>query len=54
MMSTRDKASRLLVKLYLMRRCDFWKVTVEDILAKASASQIDFYYYYICGGEEHE
>lgn len=54
MMSTRDKASRLLVKLYLMRRVDFLRITVEDILAKATDKEIDFYYYYICGGEDHE
>lgn len=53
-MSTREKAERLLLKLYLLRRCDFARITVEDIMAKASEGKIDYYYYWICGGEQHE
>jgi hypothetical protein len=47
-MSTRDKAACLLGKLYNMRKCDFNPMTVEDILSKATAAEIDFYFYWIC------
>lgn len=48
MMSTRDKAACLLGRLYNMRKCDFNPVTVEDILSKATATEIDFYFQWIC------
>lgn len=47
-MSRRDKAGELLAKLYLMRRMDFFHITVDDILAKATDEEIDYYYYMIC------
>ena len=47
-MSTREKAGKLLLKLYLMRRRDFALISIDDILAKASENQIDYYYYMIC------
>lgn len=47
-MSTKEKAGELLVKLYLMRRMDFFHITVDDILAKATDKEIDYYYYMIC------
>ena len=47
-MSTEDKAAALLLRLYTMRRVDFFRFTVDDILAKATENQIDYYYYMIC------
>lgn len=47
-MSTREKAGKLLLKLYLMRKIDFAMVSVDDILAKATDEEIDYYYYFIC------
>ena len=47
-MNTEDKAKKLLLRLYNMRRVDFFRITVDDILAKASDAQIDYYYYMIC------
>ena len=47
-MSTKEKAGELLVKLYLMRRMNFFHITVDDILAKATDKEIDYYYYMIC------
>lgn len=44
----RIKASRLLAKLYSMRKMDFMEVTVDDILSKALPDEIDYYYYMIC------
>ena len=46
--STMLKAGRLLFRLYLMRRMDFFHMTVDDILAKATDKEIDYYYYMIC------
>ena len=54
MISTRVKAGRLLLRLYLMRKCDFKNIEVEQILAKATTFEINFYYYWICkGGDKH-
>lgn len=54
MISTRVKAGRLLLRLYLMRKCDFKLIEVDHILAKATNYEIDFYYYWICeGGNKH-
>lgn len=43
-MSTYEKAACLLAKLYLIRRTDVGSMETEDIIAKASPSEIDFYY----------
>jgi hypothetical protein len=43
-MSTTIKAARLLAKLYTMWRGDFTLLTLDDMLAKASPEEIDFYY----------
>jgi len=50
--STMLKAGRLLLRLYLMRRMDFFHMTVDDILAKATDEEIDYYYYMICVREK--
>lgn len=47
-MSTYEKASWVLFRLYRMRNMDFASITVEDILDKASPREIDFYYHHIC------
>ena len=47
-MKTEDKAAELLLRLYIMRRVDFCRITVDDILAKATDAEIDYYYYMIC------
>ena len=44
----RVKAGRLLLRFYLMRRMDFFRMTVDDILAKATDEEINYYYYMIC------
>ena len=53
-MSTREKAGKLLLKLYLMRKTDFAMVSVDDILAKATDEEIDYYYYFICVRRDDE
>ena len=50
MISTRVKAGRLLLRLYLMRKCDFIHIEVDYILDKATDYEIDFYYHWICEG----
>lgn len=52
MISTRVKAGRLLLRLYLMRRCDFRHIEVEHILDKSTDYEIDFYYHWICEGRD--
>ena len=47
-MSTREKAGKLLLKLYLMRRRDFALISIDDILARATDEEISYYYYMIC------
>ena len=41
------KAARILAKLYLMRRMDFNEISVRDITEKATAEDIDYYYYWL-------
>lgn len=48
-MSTREKATQLLNRLYLMRKAEFTPFTVDDILRMATDKEINFYYYWICG-----
>ena len=48
MLTLRDKAANLLWKLYLMRKVDFISMEVDDILAKATEGEINYYYYMIC------
>lgn len=48
MMYLRDKAAVLLGKLYQMRRCEFCLMTVDDILDRATAAEIEFYFTKIC------
>ena len=47
-MSIEVKAEKLLLRLYLMWRTEFLYVTVDDIRAKATDKEIDYYYYMIC------
>lgn len=47
-MSTREKATQLLYRLYLMRKVEFAPFTVDDILRMATDEEINFYYYWIC------
>jgi len=49
-MSTYEKAACLLAKLYLIRRVDVSSMEIEDIIAKASPAEIDFYYSKIVRG----
>ena len=49
-MSTYNKARKLLTKLFEIRRMDFRFITVNDILAKATSKEIDFYYNIIIDG----
>lgn len=49
-MSTYEKAACLLAKLYLIRRTDVSSMEIEDIIAKASPAEIDFYYRKIIRG----
>ena len=48
MLSTREKASWLLFKLYRMRNVDFFVKTVDDILEAATEEEIAFYFHWIC------
>ena len=47
-MSIKEKAAKLLARLYIMRKGDFAGITVDDILSKATEEEIDYYYYMIC------
>lgn len=47
-MSIDIMAARLLNKLYQMRKMSFRDMTVEDIKAKATPSEIAFYYNAFC------
>ena len=49
-MSTREKAAKLLLKLYVIRKRDFALFTVDDILAKATDKEIDYYHHWLCEG----
>lgn len=51
-MSTYNKARKLLTKLFEIRRMDFRFITVNDILAKATPKEIDFYYSIIIEGSD--
>lgn len=47
-MQIRVKAARLLRKLYMIRKVDFALLTVDDLLEKATAAEIEYYYSMIC------
>jgi hypothetical protein len=51
MLSTYDKAKMLLSRLYKMNRRGFTLLSAEDIMAKATPEEIDFYYHHICEKE---
>ena len=48
MLTTYDKAKMLLARLYKMNRRGFTLLSAEDIMAKATPEEIDFYYHHIC------
>lgn len=47
-MQIRIMAARLLRKLYTIRKVDFALMTVDDLLEKATAAEIEYYYSMIC------
>ena len=51
MLSTYDKAKMLLSRLWKMNRRGFTLLSAEDIMAKATPEEIDFYYHHICEKE---
>lgn len=51
MLSTYDKAKMLLSRLWKMNRRGFTLLSAEDIMAKATPEEIDFFYHHICEKE---
>jgi len=46
MIDKERKASRLLAKMYLIRKYECQNLTVKDIVEKATDEEINFYYYW--------